>query len=121
MIPGEAAPLLKRRRELARETQKLTVDLEGSCAAVGTASASVAGLIGIWAVELYVNLGHRAVLDTNAQAWTPSPIAGVERRILDRRGEEEIFVLDGVSQGEYGSDPAQLAAQSARQRALALK
>ena len=39
-------------------------------------------------MELYVDLGQRAVLDTNALAWTPSPMAGVERRMLDRHGEE---------------------------------
>jgi len=57
-------------------------------AAMEPASASVAGLIRIGAMELYADLSQRAVLDTNALAWMPSPMAGVERRILDRRGEE---------------------------------
>ena len=78
-------------------------------------------------MELYVDLGQRAVLDTNALAWTPSPMAGVERRMLDRHGEEvaratsivryapassferhthgggeEIFVLEGTFSDEHG-------------------
>ena len=56
--------------------------LEGVCAAVGTASASVAGRIRIGAMELYADLGQRAVLDTKALASTPSPMAGVGRRML---------------------------------------
>ena len=39
-------------------------------------------------MELHADLSQRAVLDSNALAWTPSPMAGVERRMLDRRGEE---------------------------------
>lgn len=69
---------------------------------------------------------HAAALD-----WTPSPIAGVERRMLDRIGDEvarassivryapgskfsphahdggeEFFVLEGVFQDEHGDYPA---------------
>ncbi len=82
-------------------------------------------------MELHADLSQRAVLDTNALAWMPSPMAGVERRMLDRRGAEvaratslvryapdsrferhvhgggeEIFVLDGVVQDEHGTYPA---------------
>lgn len=39
-------------------------------------------------MEIHSDLSQRAVLDTNALAWTPSPMAGVERRLLDRCGEE---------------------------------
>ena len=39
-------------------------------------------------MELHVDLSQRAVLDTNNLAWLPSPMAGVERRMLDRRGGE---------------------------------
>jgi anti-sigma factor ChrR (cupin superfamily) len=39
-------------------------------------------------MELHPDLGQRVVLDTNVLAWLPSPIAGVERRMLDRRGDE---------------------------------
>lgn len=71
-------------------------------------------------------LVHAAALD-----WTPSPIAGVERRMLDRIGDEvarassivryapgskfsrhahdggeEFFVLEGVFQDEHGDYPA---------------
>ena len=95
------------------------------------ANASVARLIRIGAMELYADLGQRAVLDTNALAWMPSPMAGVERRMLDRRGEEvaratsivryapesrferhvhgggeEILVLEGTFSDEHGDYPA---------------
>jgi anti-sigma factor ChrR (cupin superfamily) len=73
----------------------------------------------------------RAVVHAAALTWTPSPVAGVERRMLDRIGEEvaratsivryaphstfsphvhgggeEFFVLDGVFQDEHGDCPA---------------
>ena len=72
----------------------------------------------------------RAVLDTNALGWTPSPMAGVERRMLDRHGGEvaratsivryapgsrferhvhgggeEILVLEGTFSDEQGDYP----------------
>ncbi len=72
----------------------------------------------------------RAVLDTNALGWTPSPMAGVERRMLDRHGGEvaratsivryapgsrferhvhgggeEILVLEGTFSDEHGTYP----------------
>ena len=50
----------------------------GLSTAVEPASASVAGLIRIKAMELYADLGQRAVLDTNALAWMPSLTDGVE-------------------------------------------
>jgi anti-sigma factor ChrR (cupin superfamily) len=78
-------------------------------------------------MELHADLSQRAVLDTNALAWMPSPKAGVERRMLDRRGEEvaratslvryapgsrferhvhgggeEILVLEGTFSDEHG-------------------
>ena len=55
---------------------------------MAAASAAVVGLIRIKLMELHADLSQRALLDTNALAWTPSPTAGVERRMLDRRGEE---------------------------------
>jgi anti-sigma factor ChrR (cupin superfamily) len=82
-------------------------------------------------MELHADLIQRAVLDTSALAWLPSPMAGVERRMLDRRGGEvaratsimryapgsrferhshgggeEILVLDGVFLDERGRYPA---------------
>ena len=39
-------------------------------------------------LELHADLYQRAVLDSHALAWQPSPMAGVERRLLDRRGGE---------------------------------
>ena len=73
----------------------------------------------------------RVVLDTNDMAWSPSPQAGVERRLLDRIGGEvaratslvryapksvfpahthalgeEYLVLNGVFSDEYGDYPA---------------
>ncbi len=52
--------------------------MAGLSTAVEPASASVAGLIRIKAMELYADLGQRAVLDTNALAWMPSLTEGVE-------------------------------------------
>jgi len=42
----------------------------------------------ITAMDLHADLNQRAVLDTTAVPWAPSPMAGVERRMLDRRGGE---------------------------------
>jgi anti-sigma factor ChrR (cupin superfamily) len=39
-------------------------------------------------MDLHADLTQRALLDTNALAWSASPMAGVERRMLDRRGGE---------------------------------
>ena len=39
-------------------------------------------------MDLHADLHQRAVLDTTALPWAPSPMAGVERRMLDRRGGE---------------------------------
>ena len=78
-------------------------------------------------MELHADLNQRALLNTSALAWTRSPMAGVERRMLDRRGGElaratsivryapgsrfdrhdhhggeEILVLDGTFSDEHG-------------------
>jgi len=67
------------------------------------ANAAGAGLIRIDPMELHADLSQRAVLDTNALAWLPSPMAGVKRRMLDRRGGgEEILVLEGTFSDEHG-------------------
>ena len=39
-------------------------------------------------MDLHADLHQRVALDTNALPWTPSPMVGVERRMLDRRGAE---------------------------------
>jgi anti-sigma factor ChrR (cupin superfamily) len=82
-------------------------------------------------MELHADLTQRVVMDTGALAWTPSPMAGVERRMLDRQGGEvaratsivryapgsrferhvhgggeEILVLAGVFQDDQGPYPA---------------
>jgi anti-sigma factor ChrR (cupin superfamily) len=83
-------------------------------------------------MELHADLTRPVVLDTASLPWTPSPMAGVERRLLERRGGdvaratsivryapgsrferhvhggggEEILVLEGVFQDERGSYPA---------------
>jgi hypothetical protein len=74
---------------------------------------------------------QRVAINTGALAWTPSPMAGVERRMLDRiggevaraasivryapgshfsshvhEGGEEFVVLEGVFQDEHGDYPA---------------
>lgn len=38
--------------------------------------------------KLNADLGAPAVVDSNALVWTPSPLAGVERRFLERDGGE---------------------------------
>jgi hypothetical protein len=85
----------------------------------------------ILAIQLHADLRQRAVVDTDTLAWSPSPMAGVELRMLDRCGAEvaratsivryaagsaferhsqgggeEILVLDGMVQNEHGNDPA---------------
>ncbi|MCT0213616.1 cupin domain-containing protein [Synechococcus sp. CS-1326] len=82
-------------------------------------------------MDLHADLDQRVVLDTNSLPWTPSPMAGVDRRMLDRRGGEvaratsivryapgshfdrhihgggeEILVLEGVFQDDQGTYPA---------------
>jgi anti-sigma factor ChrR (cupin superfamily) len=39
-------------------------------------------------MDLHADLGQRVELNTTTLAWQPSPMAGVERRLLDRRGGE---------------------------------
>jgi hypothetical protein len=82
-------------------------------------------------MELNADFSKRAVVHAARVSWVPSPIAGVERRMLDRIGEEvsratsivryapnshfsahthgggeEFFVLDGVFSDEHGDFPA---------------
>jgi anti-sigma factor ChrR (cupin superfamily) len=82
-------------------------------------------------MEINANLNQRVVLNTSALAWSPSPMAGVERRLLDRQGGEvaratsivrylpgsrferhthgggeEILVLAGTFSDELGDYPA---------------
>lgn len=81
-------------------------------------------------MQLHANLHQRAVIDSHNLAWSPSPMAGVERRMLERSGEdvaratslvryapgshferhshgggEEILVLEGSFSDELGDDP----------------
>jgi anti-sigma factor ChrR (cupin superfamily) len=82
-------------------------------------------------MNLHADLHQRMVLHTGAIAWSPSPMAGVERRLLDRHGGEvaratsivryapgsrferhghgggeEILVLEGTFSDEQGTYPA---------------
>ena len=82
-------------------------------------------------MKLHADLSKRAVVDTSALDWVPSPAAGVERRMLDRDGDEvaratsivryaagsdfpthehgggeEFMVLEGVFSDEHGDFPA---------------
>jgi quercetin dioxygenase-like cupin family protein len=82
-------------------------------------------------MELNADFTQRAVVHAARLDWTPSPIAGVDRRMLDRIGDEvaratsivryapgsrfaphthgggeEFLVLDGVFQDEHGEYPA---------------
>ena len=93
-------------------------------------------------MELNANFNERVAIHTDAVAWTPSPIPGVDRRMLDRiggeiaratsivryapnskfsphvhTGGEEFVVLEGVFQDEHGDFPGrELYSQSARNR-----
>src|SRR5215470_18081295 len=82
-------------------------------------------------MDLNADFSRRVAVHTVRQAWVPSPMAGVERRMLDRIGDEvaratsivryapashfsrhvhgggeEFLVLDGVFQDEHGDYPA---------------
>ena len=82
-------------------------------------------------MELNADFAQRAVVHAARLDWIPSPIAGVDRRMLDRIGDEvaratsivryapgsrfaphthgggeEFLVLDGVFQDEHGDYPA---------------
>ena len=82
-------------------------------------------------MELNADFSRRAAIHAARLAWTPSAIAGVERRMLDRIGDEvaratsivryapqsrfsahthgggeEFLVLEGVFQDEHGDYPA---------------
>lgn len=82
-------------------------------------------------MELNADFGVRAAVHAGRMAWTPSPMPGVDRRMLDRIGAEvaratsivryasgssfsahthdggeEFLVLDGVFQDEGGDYPA---------------
>jgi len=82
-------------------------------------------------MEINADFSQRAAVQAASLAWTASPIPGVERRMLDRVGEEvaratsivryapeshfsphthgggeEFLVLDGVFQDEHGDFPA---------------
>lgn len=81
-------------------------------------------------MELNADFSRRAVVHAARLAWTPSPMPGVERRMLDRIGDEvaratsivryapkshfsphvhgggeEFLVLEGVFQDEHGDYP----------------
>lgn len=82
-------------------------------------------------MQLHADLSQPVLLDTTSQPWIPSPVPGVERRLLDRDGEEvgrassivryapgrrfprhlhgggeEILVLEGTFSDEQGDHPA---------------
>ncbi len=82
-------------------------------------------------MEINADFSQRAVVHAARIAWVPSPVAGVDRRMLDRIGDEvaratsivryapesrfsphthgggeEFLVLDGVFEDEYGDYPA---------------
>ena len=82
-------------------------------------------------MQINSDFSSAAMVHTDRLAWTPSPMAGVDRRMLDRiggevaratsivryapgsrfsahthTGGEEFIVLDGLFQDEYGDFPA---------------
>ena len=84
-------------------------------------------------MELNADFSRRVAVHAARLAWVPSPMAGVERRMLDRIGDEvaratsivryapgshfsphthgggeEFFVLEGIFQDEHGEFPCRL-------------
>lgn len=82
-------------------------------------------------MQIHANFAEPALVKTGALDWSPSPMAGVDRRMLDRiggevaratsivryaqgsafpehthSGGEEFIVLEGVFQDEHGDYPA---------------
>jgi anti-sigma factor ChrR (cupin superfamily) len=82
-------------------------------------------------MQLHTNFDQRVVIDTNSLPWVDSPMLGVQRRMLERDGEEiaratslvryapdshfsahthgggeEFFVLEGIFSDEHGDYPA---------------
>lgn len=82
-------------------------------------------------MELNADFSEKVIIHTHQEPWRPSPMKGVERRMLDRiggevarattivryapgssfsehthTGGEEFIVLDGVFQDEHGDYPA---------------
>jgi len=82
-------------------------------------------------MEINSDFSKRVIVHAGKQEWVPSPMKGVDRRMLDRIGDEvaratsivryapksnfsahthtggeEFFVLDGVFQDEHGDFPA---------------
>jgi len=82
-------------------------------------------------MEINANFGAQVIVHADQRAWQPSPMKGVDRRMLDRiggevaratsivryapgskfsahthTGGEEFIVLDGVFQDEHGDFPA---------------
>lgn len=54
----------------------------------GVGTQASAGIQQNQAMDLHADLSRPVVLDTHALPWIPSPMPGVERRLLDRQGEE---------------------------------
>lgn len=86
---------------------------------------------GVLAMKLHADLSQRAIVQSDELDWVQSPLAGVERRMLERDGDEvaratslvryapesffdfhrhdkgeEFLVLDGVFSDEMGDFPA---------------
>ncbi|MEA5478707.1 cupin domain-containing protein [Pseudanabaena galeata UHCC 0370] len=82
-------------------------------------------------MKLHADLSHRVVVESESLDWVDSPMVGVQRRMLERDGEEvaratsvvryapdshfsahthgggeEFLVLDGIFSDEYGDYPA---------------
>ena len=82
-------------------------------------------------MELNADFNSRAAVHSESIEWTPSPMPGVDRRMLDRLGDEvarattivryapqssfsphvhgggeELFILEGIFEDEHGDFPA---------------
>src|SRR5207244_1651766 len=100
-----------------------------ACAAVGSGRGCLGGEV--LTMRIVFDLTERVVVDTGNLSWLRSPLPGVERKVLERDGDEvaratsvvcyaagsafdahehvggeEFFVLDGVFSDEQGDYPA---------------
>jgi hypothetical protein len=58
-------------------------------------------------MELRSDFGRREVVRSGGEVWRPSPIAGAERYLLDRLGEEvarETSIVHYAAGARFGAD-----------------
>src|SRR6266478_4486262 len=122
---------LSRQRRYSATTPSLGCMIAGNVHICRAGLAECSHLKGEEPMEINANFNERVAIHADGVAWTPSPIPGVDRRMLDRiggeiaratsivryapkskfsphvhTGGEEFVVLEGVFQDEHGDFPA---------------